>query len=131
MKNNSYLSIRRLVFVLIILQVGFLLLVGKLFKVLLSNDAARQGPTGHPWGSTPTAAIKRGKILDRHGHVFALSRHSLSVYADPTYMKTDPSEAARRLAPVLGVPESELLLKLRRRDKRFVMAQKGYRLRVT
>ena len=124
MKNNSHLSIRRLVFVLIILQVGFLLLVGKLFKVQISSDAAHQGPTGHSWGSARAAAVKRGKILDRHGHVFALSRHSLSVYADPTYMKTDPSEAARRLAPVLDVPESELLTKLRRKDKRFVWLKK-------
>lgn len=124
MKNNSHLSIRRLVFVLIILQVGFLLLVGKLFNVQLSNDAIHQGPSGHPWGSTRTVAVKRGKILDRHGHVFALSRHSLSVYADPTYMKIDPSAAAQRLAPVLGVPESELLAKLRRKDKRFVWLKK-------
>lgn len=124
MKNNSHLSIRRLVFILIILQVGFLLLVGKLFNVQLSNDAIRQGPSGHPWGSTRTAAVKRGKILDRHGNVFALSRHSLSVYADPTYMKIDPSDAAQRLAPVLGVPESELLAKLRRKDKRFVWLKK-------
>ncbi|MXV83858.1 penicillin-binding protein 2 [Candidatus Poribacteria bacterium] len=124
MKNNSHLSIRRLVFVLIILQVGFLLLVGKLFNVQLSNDAIRQGPSGHPWGSTRTAAVKRGKILDRHGNVFALSRHSLSVYADPTYMKIDPIDAAQRLAPVLGVPESELLAKLRRKDKRFVWLKK-------
>ncbi len=124
MKNNSHLSIRRLVFVLIILQVGFLLLVGKLFNVQLSNDAIHQGPSGHPWGSTRTAAVKRGKILDRHGNVFALSRHSLSVYADPTYMKVDPSAAAQRLAPVLGVPESELLTKLRRKDKRFVWLKK-------
>lgn len=124
MKNNSHLSIRRLVFVLIILQVGFLLLVGKLFNVQLSNDAIHQGPSGHPWGSTRTAAVKRGKILDRHGNVFALSRHSLSVYADPTYMKIDPSAAAQRLAPVLGVPESELLAKLRRKDKRFVWLKK-------
>ena len=124
MKNNSHLSIPRLVFVLIILQVGFLLLVGKLFNVQLSNDAIHQGPSGHPWGSTRAAAVKRGKILDRHGNVFALSRHSLSVYADPTYMKVDPSAAAQRLAPVLGVPESELLTKLRRKDKRFVWLKK-------
>ena len=124
MKNNSHLSIRRLVFVLIILQVGFLLLVGKLFKVQISNDAAHQGPTAHPWGTARTAAVKRGKILDRHGNVLALSRHSISVYADPTYMKTEPREAARRLAPVLGIPESELLTQLRRKDKRFVWLKK-------
>ena len=124
MKNNSHLSIRRLVFVLIILQVGFLLLVGKLFKVQISDNVAREETADRTWLSPRTAAIKRGKILDRHGNVLALSRHSLSVYADPTYMKTDPGEAARRLAPVLEVPESELLTQLRRKDKRFVWLKK-------
>ncbi len=124
MKNNSHLSIPRLAFVLIILQISFLLLIGKLFKVQISSDVEHQGFAGHPWGPARTAAVKRGKILDRHGNVLALSRHSLSVYADPKYMKTDPSEAARRLAPVLGVPESELLTKLRRKDKRFVWLKK-------
>ena len=124
MKNSLHLSIRRLVFVLIILQVGFLLLVGKLFKVQVSSDVARQGTTGHPWSSPRTASIKRGKILDRHGNVLALSRHSISVYADPKYMKTDPSEAARKMAPVLGVSESELVTQLRRKDKRFVWLKK-------
>lgn len=124
MKNNSHLSIRRLVFVLIILQVGFLLLVGKLFKVQISDNVSREETAGRTWLSPRTAAIKRGKILDRHGSVLALSRHSLSVYADPTYMRTDPNEAARRLAPVLGVSESELLTQLRRKDKRFVWLKK-------
>ena len=124
MKNNSHLSIRRLVFVLIILQVGFLLLVGKLFKVQISDNVSREETADRTWLSPRTAAIKRGKILDRHGSVLALSRHSLSVYADPTYMRTDPSEAARRLAPVLEVSESELLTQLRRKDKRFVWLKK-------
>ena len=124
MKNNSHLSIPRLVFVLIMLQVGFLLLVGKLYKVQISSDAMHQETVRHGWSSPRTASIKRGKILDRHGNVLALSRHSLSVYADPKYMKTDSSEVARRLAPVLGVPESELLTQLRRKDKRFVWLKK-------
>ena len=100
------------------------MLVGKLFKVQISVDATYQETAGSPWRSPRTAAIKRGKILDRHGNVLALSHHSLSVYADPTYMKTDPREAARRLAPVLGVSESKLLTQLRRKDKRFVWLKK-------
>ena len=124
MKNNSHLSIRRLVFILIILQVGFLLLVGKLVKVQIANDVADQGTPGQPWSSPRTASIKRGKILDRHGNVLALSRHSISVYADPKYMKTDPNEAARRLAPVLKISEAEILKQLRRKDKRFVWLKK-------
>ncbi len=123
-KNNSHLSIRRLVFIFIFIQIGFLLLVGKLFTIQVSGGALHQEADEHDWLSSRTAEIKRGKILDRHGNVLALSRHSLSVYADPKYMKTDPLIAAQRLAPVLGVPESELLSQLRRKDKRFVWLKK-------
>ncbi len=124
MKNNSHLSIRRLVLVLIILQAGFLLLVGKLFKVQVSNDAGHQKASEPTWRSPRTATIKRGKILDRHGNILALSRHSLSVYADPKYMKTDPIKVAQRLAPVLNIAESELITQLRRKDKQFVWLKK-------
>lgn len=124
-KNNPNLSIRRLVFTFILMQVGFLLLVGKLFKVQVSGGALHREASERDWLSPRTAEIKRGKILDRHGNVLALSRHSLSVYADPKYMKIDPLTAAQRLAPVLGVPEAELLSQLRRKDKRFVWLKKG------
>ena len=127
MKNNnnkSHLSIRRLVFTLILMQVGFLLLVGKLFRIQVVNSDSHPEAGNHDWLSPRTAEIKRGKILDRHGNVLALSRHSLSVYADPKYMKTDPLAAAQRLAPVLGVSESELISQLRRKDKRFVWLKK-------
>ena len=122
--NNSHLSIRRLVFTLILMQVGFLLLVGKLFRIQVVNSDSHPEAGDHDWLSPRTAEIKRGKILDRHGNVLALSRHSLSVYADPKYMRTDPLKAAQRLAPVLGVSESELLAQLRRKDKRFVWLKK-------
>jgi cell division protein FtsI/penicillin-binding protein 2 len=124
MKNNLHLSVRRLVFVLIVLQVGFLLLVGKLFKVQVSSGTEHQKTTERTWHSPRTATIKRGKILDRHGNILALSRHSISVYADPKYVKTDPIKVAERLSPVLGVAESELITQLRRKDKRFVWLKK-------
>ena len=122
--NNSHLSIRRLVFTFILMQVGFLLLVGTLFRIQVINNDSHSETRGHDWLSPRTAEIKRGKILDRHGNVLALSRHSLSVYADPKYMRIDPLKAAQRLGPVLGVPESELLSQLRRKDKRFVWLKK-------
>ncbi len=124
-KNNSHLSIRRLVFIFIFMQIGFLLLVGKLFKIQISGGNLHRESSEQDWLSPRTAEIKRGKILDRHGNVLALSRHSLSVYADPKYMKMDPLAAAQKLAPVLGVPETELLSQLRRKDKRFVWLKKG------
>ena len=123
-KNDSYLSIRRLVFTFILMQVGFLLLVGKLFQIQVSGGDLHPEANTRDWLSPRTAEIKRGKILDRHGNVLALSRHSLSVYADPKYMKMDPLAAAQKLAPVLGSPEAELLSQLRRKDKRFVWLKK-------
>ena len=124
-KNNSHLSIRRLVFTFILMQVGFLLLVGKLFTIQVSGGSLHREADAPDWLSPRTAEIKRGKILDRHGNVLALSRHSLSVYADPKYMKMKPRAAAQKLAPVLGVPEAELVSQLRRKDKRFVWLRKG------
>ena len=124
MKNNLHLSVRRLVFVLIALQVGFLLLVGKLFTVQISNNTAHSETAERTWHAPRTATIKRGKILDRHGNILALSRHSLSVYADPKYMKTDPVKVAKRLSPVLGVAESDLITQLNRKDKQFVWLKK-------
>ena len=124
-KNRSHLSIRRLVFALILMQVGFLLLIGKLFNIQISDSSFPGEASERDWLSPRTAEIKRGKILDRHGNVLALSRHSLSVYADPKYMRMDPAEAAQKLAPVLGVSETKLLAQLRRKDKRFVWLKKG------
>ena len=123
-KNTSHLSIRRLVFALILMQIGFLLLVGKLFRIQIADNDSDREAGEQDWLSPRTAEIKRGKILDRHGNVLALSRHSLSVYADPKYMKTDPLAAAQKLSPVLGVSESELISQLRRKNKRFVWLKK-------
>ena len=124
MKNKPHLSIRRLVFVLIVMQVGFLLLVGKLFKLQVSNDATHAETAERTWLSPRTATIKRGKILDRDENILALSRHSLSVYADPKYMRDAPADVARKLAPVLELSESELLKQLERKDKQFVWLKK-------
>ena len=124
MKNKPHLSIRRLVFVLIVMQVGFLLLVGKLFRLQVSNDATHAETAERTWLSPRTATIKRGKILDRDENILALSRHSLSVYADPKYMRDAPADVARKLAPVLELSESELLKQLERKDKQFVWLKK-------
>jgi len=49
----------------------------------------------------------RGRILDREGHDLALSVLRPTVFADPSQID-DPLRTARRLAPVLDMPVSEL-----------------------
>jgi cell division protein FtsI (penicillin-binding protein 3) len=53
----------------------------------------------------------RGTIFDRNGETLAISRTMASVYADPRHV-TDAAKTAAQLAPVLGLPQQELLTKL-------------------
>ncbi len=64
-------------------------------------------------------SARRGTITDRHGTELAVSEDAASVFANPFLVK-NPAESARRLAPILGVPENELLEQLADRDQGFV-----------
>ena len=50
----------------------------------------------------------RGTILDRHGKDLAISEDAATVFATP-YQVKDPEAAARKLAPILDLPEQDLL----------------------
>lgn len=53
----------------------------------------------------------RGRVLDRRGQELAVSEDAASVYATPFQVK-DPERTATRLAPLVDVPEDELLEEL-------------------
>jgi cell division protein FtsI (penicillin-binding protein 3) len=57
---------------------------------------------------TITVPGLRGRVLDRRGLELAVSEDAASVYATPFQVK-DPERTAARLAPLLGVPEDDLL----------------------
>ena len=61
----------------------------------------------------------RGTITDSHETVLAVSEPATTVTATP-YLVEDPERTARRLAPLLRRPESDLLRELNRRDTGFV-----------
>jgi len=61
----------------------------------------------------------RGAILDRNLKPLAVSLRLTSVFADPRHMK-NPAAAARRLAPLLNKPESEVRAQLFRKKRGFV-----------
>jgi len=60
-----------------------------------------------------TAALpaERGAILDRNGEALAISTRRRTVWADPQAVR-DPAGAARALAPLIHVDESEIRAKL-------------------
>ena len=62
---------------------------------------------------------RRGTILDRHGTELAVSEDAVTVFANP-FLIRDPARVARRLAPLLGRPEGQVLRKLADRESGFV-----------
>jgi cell division protein FtsI (penicillin-binding protein 3) len=78
----------------------------------LSADAQSQ--------HTQTVPIpgQRGAILDRNGKELAVSEDAADVIATP-YQVKDPAGAARRLAPLLHVPETVILRALADRSSGF------------
>ena len=55
-----------------------------------------------------TVLAPRGSILDRNGHPFATTVNRPTIWTDPSQV-TRPEAAAAALAPVLGLPEADLL----------------------
>jgi cell division protein FtsI (penicillin-binding protein 3) len=78
----------------------------------LSADAQSQQT------QTVTIPGQRGRILDRKGKELAVSEDAADVVATP-YQVKDPAKAARRLAPLLDVPEAEILRALADRSSGF------------
>jgi cell division protein FtsI (penicillin-binding protein 3) len=68
---------------------------------------------------TATVPARRGSITDRNGVALAVSEPADDISATP-YLIKDPVSAAAKIAPILGVPEDELVKKLARRDTGFV-----------
>lgn len=62
---------------------------------------------------------RRGAILDRRGEPLAVSEPADDISATP-YLIKDPVRVARRLAPLVGISEAEVVQRLARRDTGFV-----------
>jgi cell division protein FtsI (penicillin-binding protein 3) len=64
-------------------------------------------------------AARRGTITDRHGTELAVSEDGTSVWANP-HQVTNPTLAAAKLAPVLGMTQNDLLKLMSDRNRGFV-----------
>src|SRR5436190_10314258 len=78
----------------------------------LSADAQSQHT------QTVTIPGQRGRILDRRGRELAVSEDAADIVATP-YQVKDPAATARRLAPLLNVPETQVLRELADRSSGF------------
>jgi cell division protein FtsI/penicillin-binding protein 2 len=78
----------------------------------LSADAQSQH------SQTVTVFGQRGSILDRRGRELAVSEDAADVIATP-YQVKDPARAARRLGPLLQIPDAQILRALADRSSGF------------
>ena len=58
-----------------------------------------------------TVSAKRGTIFDRNGLELAVSEDAITVFANP-FLIDNPAKVAAQLAPLLDMPEDELLRKI-------------------
>jgi cell division protein FtsI (penicillin-binding protein 3) len=66
-----------------------------------------------------TVYARRGTITDRHGVELAVSEDATTVFANP-FLIHDPAGVAHLIAPLLGMPEDEVMEKLSDTDTGFV-----------
>ena len=102
----------RLAFLAICFSVMAIVLLTRLlyWQVLHREDVFRAMPGNEPGLG---AAAWRGSIFDRHGHYLAVPSLVYDVGATPRSV-TEPEQLAGLLAPILDVPQDQLLEKLRR-----------------
>ncbi|MGH9027689.1 MAG: peptidoglycan D,D-transpeptidase FtsI family protein, partial [Acidimicrobiia bacterium] len=68
---------------------------------------------------TVELAATRGRIFDRNGNALALSVPAQTVSADPRLI-TDPAGYAAQLAPIVGVDQTELAVRLAEHEQAYV-----------
>jgi cell division protein FtsI (penicillin-binding protein 3) len=101
----------------------FLLLLGLAALRATWLGTVRSGPLSERAVSQQIEDLKvparRGTIFDRHGVELAVSEDAVTVFANP-FLIDNPAAVAKRLAPLIGRREEDLLPKLSDRDAGFV-----------
>jgi len=103
----------RLIVCGVLVGLGFGVLVVKLFMIQIRDRKRLVAHADRQLRRTLFVRAKRGDILDGRGRPLAVSMDAPSLYANPQEVE-NPSEAARRLSKILGIPRGKLKRKLSR-----------------
>ncbi|MBQ2952690.1 MAG: PASTA domain-containing protein [Clostridia bacterium] len=110
----------------LMMAVLFLLLVGRI-AILTIRDADALTQRGvNQWTKAGVITARRGKIVDSHGSVLAISATSYIVTADPRLVK-DPQLFLDTLAPVLALDQESAVKKLSDNTKGSVILKRQVR----
>ncbi|MBB6673225.1 stage V sporulation protein D [Cohnella nanjingensis] len=115
MKISQVTVRRRLFFALVAVFVAFLALVIRLGYVQLFKGGELAKQAEDSWRRNIPFEANRGTITDRNGVKLAYNISSPTVYAVPAQVK-DKAEAARQLAPLLGMTEEKLNALLKKKE---------------
>jgi cell division protein FtsI (penicillin-binding protein 3) len=105
-----------LLFALFVLLLG--VVIAKAVWVQAIHGGALSADAHGQQTETVVVPGERGTILDRRGKELAVSEDAATVFATP-YQVKDPAAAARKLAPILDLPEQQLLEQLADRESGF------------
>ena len=105
---------RRIRFGLALILLVFAIVGGRLVQLQVTDSAAYAAKALGQRLQEHVVPGSRGAIIDRDGEALAFSASARYVYADPE-MVEDPQSAAKTLSPLLGVPESQLIDKMKPR----------------
>ncbi len=111
-QNAIGLPMWRLKALLWVSMLVIVLLVGKLFYVQVAQSHLLGAKARAEHLLARQLDPPRGKIYDRNGVVLASDRNLYRLYADPSAMRErgiDPEYVARKLSPIVHVPERDIV----------------------
>lgn len=128
MSKGPSLSMKKkmLVVWLLVFVLGFVVLVGRLFKLQVLDGSFYAQRAARQQLATVSISANRGAIYDRNLKPLAQSATVWNVIASPSYIKTDAERtgSAQALSKILGIDEQTLLAKLSQKSSYVVLAKR-------
>ncbi len=110
---------RRVGLIFALFLLGLTLAGGRALWLGVVKAQALRGAAATQQQATIVVPARRGAITDRHGEELAVSQPATSVAATP-YLITDPLRVAKRIAPLLGRDQGDVLADLSKKHTGFV-----------
>jgi len=115
--HSSDFSLRRKILITLVLGCMALLIFRAVdLQVINKQFLQKQGAKRHV--SVVPVSAYRGKILDRHGEIMAISSPVQSIWVNPQELDRTQTQAIQKMVDVLGLSESKIKLFMNPQSKR-------------
>ncbi|MBI2373545.1 MAG: transpeptidase family protein [Deltaproteobacteria bacterium] len=103
---------KRMLLIGAVFALGVAAVVARAYDLQIRNGQRYVEAADRQASTSERGVAKRGVIKDRHDAELAITVDVDSIFAEPKRIE-DPAGAAKKLAPILGLPEDRLLEKLK------------------